>query len=264
MSEQTPQPSSNNLTQGALEGATAFELRCAQTEIERLRLALHKIHFGRTPQGYAVDAQAIAREALSGDSPSAPQTPACERQSRLVQLLDAAHSAFQEMRLEAERLEHDIGRALFHGPDALGFTDETSVSIPARPYPGDEAAVRQAGVTLPYCTCAKMSDDPHKGGCPFWEAILAARKSWHDRNLVAWSCSQEAKGQQRCEQWCGYPELCTAVGTDRRKPSARETSTDGWKCVTCGQENPRGLLRCQNPKCTVLIYSPENGKGDGS
>lgn len=32
---------------------------------------------------------------------------------------------------------------------------------------------------------------------------------------------------------------------------------DGWKCVTCGHENPKGVLRCQGPKCTVLAYSPE-------
>lgn len=38
--------------------------------------------------------------------------------------------------------------------------------------------------------------------------------------------------------------------------SPEETSTDGWRCVTCGHENPKGVLRCQGPKCTVLVYSP--------
>lgn len=90
-------------------------------------------------------------------------------------------------------------------------------AIPARAYPGDEAAVREAGVTLPYCSCvARASDDPHKKDCPFWISVLAARKAWHDRNVTAWSCSQEAKGQARCEQWCGWPQYCTAAGTDRR------------------------------------------------
>lgn len=89
--------------------------------------------------------------------------------------------------------------------------------IPAQPYPGDQEAARQTGVRLPYCTCVgRASDDPHKDACEFWTALLAARKSWHDRNVVAWSCSQEAKGKPRCEHWCGYPDLCTAAGVERR------------------------------------------------
>jgi hypothetical protein len=102
--------------------------------------------------------------------------------------------------------------------------------IPARPFPGDEAAVRQAGVTLPYCSCVgRHSDDPHKDGCPFWMAILAARKLWHDRNVVAWSCSQEAIGKKRCDLWCGYPQFCTATGTDRRKPDSQSDAGEEHK-----------------------------------
>lgn len=40
-------------------------------------------------------------------------------------------------------------------------------------------------------------------------------------------------------------------------------TSDGWKCITCGHENPNGSLRCQKPKCTVLRYSPEKASGDG-
>jgi len=95
-------------------------------------------------------------------------------------------------------------------------------AIPARSYPGDEEAVRQSGVRLPYCTCSRGSDDPHKDNCKFWAGILAARTLWMDRNVTAWSCRQEASGHERCSQWCGHPEFCTAVGTDRRAQKAHE------------------------------------------
>lgn len=99
-------------------------------------------------------------------------------------------------------------------------SDETE-EIPARPYPGDEEAVRQAfghPSRLPHCTCvARCDDDPHKKDCPFWTGVLIARNAWFDRNVAAWSCSQEAKGRPRCQQWCGHPQYCTATGTDRRR-----------------------------------------------
>jgi len=31
--------------------------------------------------------------------------------------------------------------------------------------------------------------------------------------------------------------------------------SDGWRCVTCGHENPRGALQCQNQECPVLKSS---------
>ena len=31
-----------------------------------------------------------------------------------------------------------------------------------------------------------------------------------------------------------------------------KASGDGWKCVTCGHENPKGALRCQNLNCAAL------------
>lgn len=89
--------------------------------------------------------------------------------------------------------------------------------IPARPYPGDEEAVRLAGVPLGYCTCpARADDDAHRNYCKFWKGVLKARKQWHDRNIVAWSCSEEAHGHKRCKLWCGHITYCTATGTDRR------------------------------------------------
>lgn len=90
--------------------------------------------------------------------------------------------------------------------------------IPVRPYPGDEEAVCEAGIDPPYCTCvARCEDGPHQQNCPFWTAILAARKIWLDANVIAWSCSSEATGRGRCEHWCGHPEYCPATGTDRRR-----------------------------------------------
>lgn len=47
----------------------------------------------------------------------------------------------------------------------------------------------------------------------------------------------------------------SATGTDRaidRWVDGKPAETDGWKCVTCGHENPRGALRCQNAACTAM------------
>lgn len=46
--------------------------------------------------------------------------------------------------------------------------------------------------------------------------------------------------------------VCTRC-RDAGQRSAQETSTDGWKCVSCGHENPKGTLRCQNLNCAALI-----------
>jgi hypothetical protein len=85
--------------------------------------------------------------------------------------------------------------------------------LPPPPYPGDEQAVRDAGVQLPACLCDRGQDDPHSDGCQLWAAVLAARQQWHDKHVAAWSCSLEAQGRIRCAHWCG---TCVAVGTDRR------------------------------------------------
>lgn len=114
-------------------------------------------------------------------------------------------------------------------------------TIPALPYPGDEEALRQfVKGSVPFCTCIERSnDDPHRKNCPFWLTILAARGSWMNRNIAAWSCSMEARGRERCTQWCGNPGLCTAVGNSSAQngPDAaadvlaerrRQVTEEGW------------------------------------
>ena len=82
-------------------------------------------------------------------------------------------------------------------------------------YPGDDAAVKQSGSDLGLCACGgRGGDDAHKPSCQFWQGILAARKRWHDRHVVAWSCCQEAKGEEKCETWCGHQRYCTASTRD--------------------------------------------------
>lgn len=60
----------------------------------------------------------------------------------------------------------------------------------------------------------------------------------------------------------------SATGTDRaidRWADGKPAETDGWKCVTCGHENPRGALRCQNAGCTAMtkpFKTPERHSPD--
>ncbi len=81
--------------------------------------------------------------------------------------------------------------------------------------PGDEELIRQSGIQLRHCSCSGGSgDEAHADDCPLWLDVLAARQWWRDRHVVAWSCSQEAKGGKRCAQWCGHQKYCTAHTRD--------------------------------------------------
>jgi len=81
--------------------------------------------------------------------------------------------------------------------------------------PGDEELIRQSGIQLRHCSCSGGSgDEAHADGCPLWLDVLAARQWWRDRHVVAWSCSREAKGGNRCAQWCGHQQYCNAHTRD--------------------------------------------------
>ena len=81
--------------------------------------------------------------------------------------------------------------------------------------PGDEELIRQSGIQLRHCSCSGGSgDEPHADDCPLWLDVLAARQWWRDRHVVAWSCSRETKGGNRCAQWCGHQQYCTAHTRD--------------------------------------------------
>ena len=81
--------------------------------------------------------------------------------------------------------------------------------------PGDEELIRQSGIQLRHCSCSGGSgDEAHADDCPLWLDVLAARQWWRDRHVVAWSCSQEAKGGKMCAQWCGHQKYCTAHTRD--------------------------------------------------
>jgi hypothetical protein len=97
--------------------------------------------------------------------------------------------------------------------DAL--REELSIRRKPLNAPGDEDLLRNAEKPIPSCTCvARGSDDPHGKECPFWLTILSARKAWRDKHVVAWSCSQEARGKVRCDQWCGLQQYCPASTLD--------------------------------------------------
>lgn len=81
--------------------------------------------------------------------------------------------------------------------------------------PGDEELIRQSGIQLRHCSCSGGSgDEAHADDCPLWLDVLAARQWWRDRHVVAWSCSREAKGGNRCAQWCGHQQYCNAHTRD--------------------------------------------------
>jgi hypothetical protein len=90
-------------------------------------------------------------------------------------------------------------------------------------YPGDEAAVKESGLPPEYCNCTGGGDDPHKPYCDYWNWILTARKMWHQKHVVAWSCKREATGHECCKQWCGNQRFCTASTRDAIDAALKDT-----------------------------------------
>lgn len=93
--------------------------------------------------------------------------------------------------------------------EACGGTglDQTALN-----YPGDDAVFKEFGGSQPSCSCDRWGDDaPHSPSCKFWQFVLALRKRWREKHLVAWSCSREAGGEPRCEDWCGGQRICVAT-----------------------------------------------------
>lgn len=260
----TPQPSSNQKVckfcempiapgeerESAMGGyGHDRESRCIRTlgqEIARLRMALgarvaecdrlEKL-CAETARTFMTAGRKLERAAIAESSGSPDETTDAQDAAR-YRLLRKGNDYKQEgpmlVLCEKEHIESDDRPFFVLSEAALdAAVDEArgaqkASEIPARSYPGDEEAVRQTGVPLPYCTCVvRASDDPHKDGCKFWVGILAARKLWMDRNVTAWSCSQEVRGNKRCSQWCGHLEFCTATGTDRRRSALKAADPSG-------------------------------------
>ncbi len=80
-------------------------------------------------------------------------------------------------------------------------------------YPGDEKAVELAGLPRQYCDCRGGYDGFHHDYCSYWKWVLASRKAWHDKHVVAYSCSRDERGDG-CKQWCGRQATCTASTRD--------------------------------------------------
>ena len=103
-------------------------------------------------------------------------------------------------------------------------------------YPGDEEAVRQSGVRLPFCSCVgRRDDDPHKPECEFWNGVLSVRRQWIERHVVAWSCWSEANvgkstlANGKCNQWCGNQHSCPASTRDEIEIAVSDAAIAGTK-----------------------------------